>query len=76
MGSSSVAPQAISCEYFLLNSPWIFAMSPLTVAEKVPRFWRLSWGAYVVVTVLMVASLMMTLYIKGVYSTPSKVYLL
>jgi hypothetical protein len=46
----------------------------LTVAEKVPRFWRLSQRACVVVTVLMVASLMMTLYIKGAYFTPLKVF--
>jgi hypothetical protein len=49
-------------------------MSPLTVAEKIPRFWRLSRRACVVATVSMVASLMMTLYIKGAYSTPLKVY--
>jgi hypothetical protein len=49
-------------------------MSPLTVAAYVPNNCRLSRSVWVVVTELMVANLMMILYMRGAYSTPSNVY--
>ncbi len=46
------------------------------VTANTPRFCRLSRRVCAVATVLMVVSLMMTLYMREAYSTPSKVYLL
>jgi hypothetical protein len=48
-------------------------MSPLTVAANVPRFCRLSLKDWVVAMESMVAMRITTLYIRGVYSTLSKV---
>ena len=45
------------------------------MAANTPRLLRLSHRVFVVATVLMIAICMMILYMRGAYSTSSKVYL-
>jgi hypothetical protein len=73
-GLSTVAPRAKICEKLLLNSVLILSMSPLTVAANTVRFCKLSRMVWVVAMESMVARRIITLYIIGPYSMPSKVY--
>jgi hypothetical protein len=50
-------------------------MSPLIVAANAPNNCRLLRSVWVVATELLVANLMMILYMRGAYLTPSNVYL-
>jgi hypothetical protein len=73
--ANGVVALVISCEQFLLNLLCTLSMSPLTVATYIPKDCRLLRSIRVVATESMVASRMMILYMRGVYSTPSNVYL-
>ncbi len=72
-GVVKVTPLAISCEFFFYSLCTLL-MLPLTVAAYTPNNCKLSHRVCVVATEFMVARHMMILYMRGAYSTPSKVY--
>ena len=58
----------------LEGKPWSFIYWFRYKLAKTPKFCRLSRSVWVVATESMVARRMMTLYMSGAYSTPSKMY--